>query len=741
MKNFSGLHFVCGAFAKLEIYGQKRLFEDHFQIEVIIGDKKDNYDLRDLLRFDFVEWALKGQHLQGDEFGAGIEKQLSMHTIYEDALATIDCSTDDTVVVYENLIDQQLQESENYEFFENPCDPAEAIELLIPFSHEIIHIMCQLTSGWCTDSKIFLNDDIVINILKAFAYLLVNINKQVDIFMKKNGVPLHMRIKTIDLFCINFVYHLDKNGLLSKYRLLLARTNNRLNEKDNAIATEFNKTGKTLMSYVHLLEIEMDGEHVNKLFLCAGSRYFAYEPHNQEKCKVIVLKHENDIQEQSEKLDLVKEFNTINKAMENRRLDILLPFFNGLPLDPYSRPKEFPSIYFVQAFYCYIDILAILTELREVYIYNLLPYHKTLPEAKERGEFLDSLFVTMVEAVLKKVEKLSSLFIQGFDEFPPELIPRLQEIRLQKFGVMGFCGKVDYLMIHRLFGQECPLRKSICHFIGHSRAVQLFFQITKKAELAEATIYNRLYGANDALSDADTLYAEHIKKYFVDERLHSAVIVKHPLSIGTVYYLEPVILTKRLVMQAVRDNVDLCGLFLENTANIDVSEFLPASLIEHLVIRLEIGVGVTRNFIITALKNIPTFNKIEVIVNSDMWKFLETVNLNTMRNCNRELCLILNVDSRMLLCRRKNRFRTDSASDIYKVFKSLIVANEQNIKLHVRVRRMESIKVDTDYARNKFIEFCKREYSCSDETAFSKLSFEEVPYDVGNESALSSVHL
>ncbi|KAI5152751.1 hypothetical protein ENBRE01_2977 [Enteropsectra breve] len=665
-----------------------------------------------------------------------------MHAIYEDALAAIDCSTDDTIVEYENLINQELQKSENYEFFENPSDPAETIELLIPFPHEIIHIMCQLTSGWCTDSIIPLNDDKVITILQAATYLLVNKSKLVDIFMKESGAPLHMRIKTIDLFCINFVYHLERNGLLSKYRILLKNTDNNLNEKDNAIAMKFNRMGKILMSYVHLLEIEMDGEHVNKLFLCAGSRYFSYEPHYRPECKVIVFKHEVNIIETLEKLDLIVELNVINKTMKNRRLDILLPFFDGFSFDPYSQPMVFPSNSFIGDFYRYIDLMEILPELQEVYIYNLLPFYKTMPKASESGEFLDSLFVTMVAAVLKKLDRLSSLFIQGFNEFPPELIPRLQEKSLKKFGAMGFCGKIDYLVIHQLFSKECSLKRSINHFIGHCRAVQLFFQITKRNNLEEATIYNRLFKLYDVLPEADRLYSEQIKEYFVGGNLNNAIIIEQPLNISTVYFKLPIILMKGMVLKASREGDRWVFIINEVSKQIEDKEFLIGSVIKRLVIRQGYNLHTHRVFIETAVKRIPTLSTVEIVINMNMWGLLQNLELNKIRNHNRELCLILNTDARtMLYGKNRNVFAEESTFSIYYVFEELLKNNDKNIKLKVKVRRMKSIKVDHDYARNKFIEFCKNRYSWSDENAFSKLSFEEIPYDVGNESALGSVHL
>ncbi|KAI5150829.1 hypothetical protein ENBRE01_1740 [Enteropsectra breve] len=742
MKIFSGLHFVCVAFAKLETYGQKRLFEDHFRIEVLTGDGSANYDLRDLLRFDFVEWALKGHHIQGGEFGARVEKQLAMHAIYEDALATINCSTDDTIAVYENLINQELTKSENYEFFENPSDPAEAIELPIPFTHEIIHIMCQLTSGWCTDSIIPLNDDNVITILQAATYLLVNRSKLVDIFMKENGAPLHMRIKTIDLFCINFVYHLEKNGLLSKYKILLKNTDNNLNEKDNTISMRFNRMGKIIMSYVHLLEIEMDGEHVNKLFLRAGSRYFAYEPHYRPECKVIVFKHKEYINYTLVKLDLIAELNTINKTMENRRLDIQLPFFDGFSLNPYSRLKEFPSVSFIEDFYRYLDLMEILPGLQEVYIYNLLPYYKTMPSASESGEFLDNLFVKMVEAVLLKLDKLSSLFIQGFVEFPPELIPRLQEKSLRKFGAMGFCGKIDYLVIHQLFSKECSLKRSINHFIGHCRAVQLFFQITKRDNLEEATIYNRLFKLYDVLPEADRLYSEQIKEYFVGGNLNNAIINEQPLNISTVYLMEPIILMKGVVLKASRDGTQWVFIINEVSKEIAAKEFLSGSVIRRLVIRQGNNLHTSRDFIITAVKRIPAFNTAEIVINTNKWSLLEYLELNKIRNHNRELSLIINVDARTMMYGKSKMVRgEDSTYAIYDVFSGLLKHNDKNIKLKVKVRRMGSIKVDHDYARNKFIEYCKNEYSWSDENAISKLFFEEIPYDSETEYALRSVHL
>ncbi|KAI5151162.1 hypothetical protein ENBRE01_1940 [Enteropsectra breve] len=755
MKKILKQLFSCTTMPQLENCRYTRLFEDHFRLNVSAEGWKESFDMRDLLKFDYMEWGLRGDHVKNKEFTNKINKQFSMYDIYEDALAKIKCSTNDTPEIYKKLINQQLQESKHHDFFESPTDPDGTIELVFPFSLKIIQIICQLTSGWCNESKILLTDDSVISILEASQHLFINRNKQVDVFTMENDAPLHMRIKVIDLFCINFVYQLERNALLSKYRFLLKNTIIETTEKEKVIVSVFKRMGNPLLSYIHHLEIKIENGQVSKLFLHENSKYFTYKQHYQEKCKVIFLKQESNIEESSEKLNLIKELNMINRAVENRRLVIVLPFFDDMINNTGKLPRDFPRTSFVQDFYFYTGLMEILPELQEVYIYNLLPYYKTVPYAREEGDFLDELFVKTVNTVLNKLKKLSSLYIQGFDEFPQELVPRLQEKSLKKFGVLGNCGKIDYLVIHKIFTKECSLRRTINHLIGHFRAVQLFFQITEKKELGEVTVCDSLFGANNSLSEADMIYSEHIKKYFVDGNLSKAVIVEKPLNIGKVYYINPLCIVVQLTSQTLSRRIQYRKFLNVELTSIDATEFLTGSLITHLVIQLETNTEFIRNFFKTALNVIPTIISVEIIINHNFWKDLLDLELDALRlPSNRELCLIFNVRANSMLYSEMiyalnedstlaiyQAFNEDFTFAIYQAFNDVVVKNKNNVKFKVKRRQMESLLTDSYNTKNKFIEFCRNENLCNDENAFSRLYFEEIPYDVDYESALRTIHL
>ncbi|KAI5151825.1 hypothetical protein ENBRE01_2413 [Enteropsectra breve] len=744
MKKFLEQLFSCTGIAKFENCGNTRLLEDLFRIGVRTEDMVASFDLRDLLKFDYVERAVKALPTQSDDFATANEPLIEMQEAYEDALGSISRSTNDTYKEHVSLLAEKLEENGFSKFLKKPSKLPKYLNVDIPHGHVLVNFICQLTSVWCSELNVQLDDNQVIDILEASADLQINKKKKVDVFINRNGKPQHLHIKVIDLFCINFVYLLKKAGLLSRYRALLKSNNTYFEDKEDKAISAIRNFGNPLLSYIRLLEIEMDDECVSGMFLCSESRYFAYEAHYREKCKVIVFNHKNDIPGPSERLDLITELNSINKIVENRRLDILLPYFDGFVFHTKEVSNKFISNSIVQDSYYYIDFIEILTGLQEVYIYNMLPHYKTLPTAKETEGYLNSLFVTIVNVVLEKLDGLNSLFIQGFNEFPQEFIPRLQKKRLRKFGAMGNCGKVDYLVIHRLFSTECPLKQSIGHFIGHCRAVQLFSQITKKIKLEEATVYNRLYGANYVLSEADELYSEQLKEYFVDGSLNNAVKLNHKLSIGTVYYMRPVAVAMQLSMQASTQHSQHYMLAKATSTVIDPSEFLTGSKFTHLIVQLENAVSsIIRDFVTKAIKEDSTIEMLEIIINGEDWPLLEDLNLGEVKLPNRGLNLILNVDAKTMLYGKKiHRHEKDSTSAIYWLFDELIVNKENNVKLKVKVRRQESSKMEACNAQNKFIELCKNRNSSIDSgNAFSRLSFEEILYDVGDDNALRSIHL
>ncbi|KAI5150167.1 hypothetical protein ENBRE01_1333 [Enteropsectra breve] len=743
MKKFLEQLISCTGIPKFENCGNTRLLEDLFRIGIRTEDRVARFDLRDLLKFDYVERAVKALPTQSNDFTTAHEPLIEMQEAYEDALGSISRSTNDTYKEHVSLLAEKLEENGFSKFLKKPSKLQKYLNVDIPHGHKLVNFICQLTSVWCNELNVQLDDNKVIKILEASADLQINKKKEVDVFINRNGKPLHLHIKVIDLFCINFVYLLKKAGLLPRYRALLKSKNTYFEDKEDKAIAAIRNFGNPLLSYIRLLEIEMDDVCVTSMFLCSESRYFAYEPHYREKRKVIVFNHENNIPGPSQRLNLITELNSINKIVENRRLDILLPYYDGFVFHSNERPGKFPSISFVQDFYRYIDFIEILTGLQEVYIYNMLPHYKTLPTAKETEGYLNSLFVTIVNVVLEKLDGLNSLFIQGFNEFPQEFIPRLQKKRLRKFGAMGNCGKVDYLVIHRLFSTECPLKQSIGHFIGHCRAVQLFSQITKKIKLEEATVYNRLFGAHDVLSEADELYSEQLKEYFVDGSLNNAVKLNHPLSIGTVYYMRPVAVAMQLSMQASRQHSEYYKLANATSTVIDASEFLTGSKFTHLIVQLENNLSIVNNFVTTAIKEDSTIDMLEIIINGMQWSWLEFLNLGKVKMPSRGLNLILNVDAKtMLYGKTIQEYEEDSTSAIYWLFDELIVNKENNVKLKVKVRRQEALKMEAFNTQYKFIELCINENSSiGSGNAFSRLSFEEILYDVNNDYALRSIHL
>ncbi|KAI5149791.1 hypothetical protein ENBRE01_1120 [Enteropsectra breve] len=307
MANLLLLALLWKHFSSIPRLNDIRMFEKQFQVSITTKDSTDTFDLRDVLSAKVIERALRGIHRQNIELSPKLDLQFKMYDLYEDARLEIESSVSDTYKVHCARIQENMMASDHYEDFVNARTVPEKFDLALPVECEYIRNVFKLTTGWCQELDLFFDDEKVAKTLTAFDYLEIDHDKEVDVFYEQNGVPVHLRIRTIHLFCINIVYLLETQEMLEDYKLILtadekisvAKAFNKTlicegGAEHSGIASLIKNTGP-LAHYICLLQIKMEMQHVINLFLGTESAYFVYDLLHEENCKSLRLQHKNDL--------------------------------------------------------------------------------------------------------------------------------------------------------------------------------------------------------------------------------------------------------------------------------------------------------------------------------------------------------------------------------------------------------------------------------------------------------------
>ncbi|KAI5151273.1 hypothetical protein ENBRE01_2020 [Enteropsectra breve] len=562
MKGGATLALICKAFCRLDARGHKRPFEKEFSIKIGPDDTSPEVDFRDLCRsqsFRSIGCLPTAQDTSAQEH------LVQMNEAYEDAVKSIESK--DTYEQFNEAVINRLKEQGTYGLFENYRKSLnkfhnKSLQLDIStqdMQPEILHAVFRLMSGWCESLDISFDGEKAEKILRAYEILDISGEKETDIFMDNDGKPLHLRIKQSNLFCINFVYLLKKYGIFGiyyeqaiykDYKTVDSETKHKRVQK-NSVFIQFRNLPQ-LPAYLRLLKLEMDEDFVSRLYLCSGSHYFVYKMQLIENCKIIRLQHENDSSSDYTRLDLVDVLNSLNSPGISKRLEILTPFFDSSAEKEcrWGERFEIPGGFY-QSFHGYLDFMAIPLGVTEVYINSLMSNIEKRPltggicEAFASVDDGDVHLVWTVKTALRTITGLTGLVIQGFNKFPEELVPLLQKTPLEKFGVMSFYGIVDYVVNNRIFREECALKKSIRHFVGHYSALYLLSYYYETWMINTATLLDRLYGGKIAYCSDENEDWEEIKKFFENENSNGMIVVRagERVKIDTVYHMEKSVLS------------------------------------------------------------------------------------------------------------------------------------------------------------------------------------------------------
>ncbi|KAI5148004.1 hypothetical protein ENBRE01_0064 [Enteropsectra breve] len=736
-------------YSSMPVYDDERMFEKQFQVSINTKDSTDTFDLRDLFKSKVVEQAVRGTHLRDIEATPRLKVLLEMYDLYENALSKIKCSIADTHRVQCEHIQKIMMTHNHYDIFLKENEPADIMLFSLHVASSVLNSVFKLTNGWCHELRFFVDDETISDILMAFNYLELDHEKQVDVFFKHSGAPLHLRIKTIDLFCINVVYLLETHGLLEDYRSLLtagyktsvaSAYNEYLgveNKHDRKkIAALIKKTGP-LAHYICLLHIKMEKHRVKSLFLGTESVYFVYDLLHEENCKSIRLQHKNDFNEESSRLDLIVELNTLSPRMINRKLNIMLPFCRDFMYKQYLRPLKFNSNS-VLISHSFTHLMGIFNELTEVCISNLIHFSEKDSVSQRQEEYVYGLLIDTVLTVIKQLPGLNALFIRGFHKFPDALIPVLKKKALKKFGAMSTHGALDYLVIYRLFDENSPLKKSITHFVGHFRALIFISKFLPKNQIKEATLAHWIAGARVDFFDDEKNVVKQIRKYFKNGCLYEAVIPGEALEIDTFYCMELSFLTHNTNMNANRPLLAPITEFRHSSTYIWGTEIVDSCTIRKVVACNDPGTDAFLEGLTKAAESaFKTIKIIEIIVKDHEHICFESMSnyLRYFKSSNS--CLILNINvHRYMSNQTDNRLQPIYARDFSYLIRRIVFENNMTITL--RLRRSRS---STDEVIHSLMESFKNEYENQGFNVGNRLRFEYAGYNIVNESSLKSIRM
>ncbi|KAI5150126.1 hypothetical protein ENBRE01_1313 [Enteropsectra breve] len=732
--------FFCKALSKLILNSQQRPYTDQFKVTLTAGATTRNFDYRDLVvSKQFENSFLFCAKNVGNDIPSGLDLLIKMNELYEDVQKELPSSPSDSYETYAKQMEEELKKSEFFNTFKDKNVPEEIDDLFLSFPLDIIFDVLQLASGWCDGLDISFAEERASELLRAFDYIDINCEKEVDLFFDNRGAPLHLRIRAINLFCINFVYLLKKNALLARYKALLKCAYNRPKDNERKLLYALKGSKKPLLNYIQLLEIKTEGDSVTNLFIGSDSFYFAFKLLYESNSKVIFLQSEYDLKRWvkpvSPRLDLIVELNTINKPI-TIRLDIQMPFFyisegvlrNLIDMNPSE---------YLYKYNHYVALIGIHKEITEVYIEYLSPLIKKVQYSLENVNEVDDLLIDMVLAVFEELDNLRSLLIRGFITLPERLVELVRNKKLEKFGAMSWNGQIDYYAIYQIFKTECPLSQSIRHFIGHYRALEFLIRLIEsnelKTQIREATISDIIAGhraslvnivRNEAsLAYYERIYGNAVKEYFVGDSTKNELKHSSPIYLETFYYMQPSILTH--ILNA-RDEIVGDGALGRQAITISAREIYRKCKINRLVMH---EVGKAKQFICDinkiATNGAIKINTIEVI-HSMRFYCNNMTYLEGYKNTG-DACLVLNLED-------------FEDNDLCSLFNQFVIEPNNGSRLKVRYRVKCSDERSVEKLKSIFINHYKELYKIEVPLDFAGIEFIDVPYNVGDDALLQKIH-
>ncbi|KAI5151205.1 hypothetical protein ENBRE01_1971 [Enteropsectra breve] len=743
MKILPTIAIICNTLSKMVPNSCQRPYTNQFKITLKDSNITKIFDFRDLFMSKQFQMAYFAGNGSRSEVSSELDLLIRKNDLYQNVLAEIKvyCSTSDTYEYYEKLIESKLKKHDSFSLFIADCVSKEAQEFNLSFSLQVLYDVFQMTTGWCYNLNEFLTEEKALEFLKAFEFLEIPYEEEIDLYFDDDGKPFHLRIKAINLFCINFVYLLQTHCILDRFRALLNNEETQHEDENGQVITAWIKQTKPLESYIRLLKIDLVESYVSKIFLGSEAVFFAYDLLYENNGERIFLNAaDQNTNEPFTELNFVAEINMLNHRA-NKRLEILMPFFVPVFKKRDSSPLTIPSD-FEHNFSLYIQLMCILSDIAEVYIYNLLPLCSSSQADQIPEMNIDEFLISIVEITLKTLPELKSLFINGFVTFPDELVQIVSEAALEKFGVMGYYGEIDYIVVDKIFQNECPLKKSITHFVGHYGALSYIFEVFPDMQIRDTTSCNMLYEFPGDLPPEEKAYAEKINVNFKNGNLRGKVRSSKRIYIRNFTYMDPAILVKqdpRYLFKPLGDS----GNHVETTTHFTYAkDALKNCKIENLTMcAITSTMHYVRNIHLMVTNLALYIEAFEFILNyfdiPSSYTIYNAIS-SAMQNGNH---LILNLDANIVINSETGCDFNNNIEGICYVFHSVVVETSRDVKLTLKLRNKESEIFDVELLKASFSMFCEKFCGKIQEEKYENLTIEYMSYNINNAQMLEAIRL
>ncbi|KAI5148003.1 hypothetical protein ENBRE01_0063 [Enteropsectra breve] len=801
MKIFLISGFISRVFSRIVLAPLQRPYKDQYAVTLKSDTMAVSFDFRDLLVSGPIERAFSYAKEEGVQISPWLDLLVEFNEVYEQALQDLSCSPANAYDLHDKLLNDELKKSVLFHKFINENFPEELDDFIKVFPLDIVYDVFQLTSGWCESLSIKFSESRAFEILRAYDYLEISGEKKADLFFNENGEPVRLRLKIIDLFCINFVYLLGKHELLKKYRsffnsveedddepifsselysnsekmnssagaliknmhlfsrimkaiadISIETENEELIERakdaeDNKNTARINaiKSIEPLKDYICLLKVIKNDGRVGNLFLSCGDYIFVHKLLYGENATMISLTNKKK-NYSNPRVDLIDEFKTCKLPMSNRRLEIMLPFSEYYGGNDRFVTSKIPRD-FAQCISCYANFMPIYKDINEVYIYSLLDLYKESPKTGMTNKPMIRYLVNMVVKALKEFSGLRSLLIDGFYEFPDELIPELQESKLSQFGAVSFYKNIDYHVINRIFSKECPLRKSISQFIGRFSSLQLLSTYIPAKQIKTAVIYIEEEERYRDFTKNERAFFEQISNYFAEQNFKKNMVLSNQFEIETVYFQRLKFEVEESALSSARPELGLENYFIRGEGYDLASEITSKCRISQVkTFNYNDSTGFISRCISRVILGNRYIKKIEIIINN-----YDKLDMAAERSKIFRLdhsCLILNMNAQRLIDRAtKSTLCKNTAHGIFLIYASYVHENYNNAVLKIRLRQRRSDKFDYERLMSSLLAYIKTEcirYYRSDNHGYLKnksVEFDKDIYEVNNDLATQVIRL
>ncbi|KAI5148400.1 hypothetical protein ENBRE01_0306 [Enteropsectra breve] len=507
---------LCECDSAVSFFDSKeRLLSNHFMTSVANEDRDTAiFDLRDVKELCRLDVNLFKTEKMRDLEKTVLLRQIKALELIAEAHNEAGAKLYESENEYMKRIQQCISNEENHALFDTLANSISAgIIISKNIDFEILKMICEMRSNWCHNLEVKADREILKRIIENLKYLNSNTKETADVFISKRNSQIHLRINRYVLFCINFVYLIQKNADFNDLSSDLAQL---------CIGFE---NSHFLKAAINLFKVKIvEGEAVgvlvrkNDAYFREGTKhddgmryaslFVPKHRHNGNSAKKCTSKSHSTL----DLIDITDKFNFLNqKSFDIKRINIVIPKFKEL--DDEEAMEETYRI--IRAYY---DFMVIFSDITDVHIYN--PATSALNRIREKKNCLhyirkvfgtgtmkclasnpianeNSFYEIVLEEIcrnsMRSLKKMTELSIMGYISLTDGTVDFLRNSQLQKLGLLSYFKQVDLLNIGRVFEGKSSIRKTLTHFSGNYYSVEKICEMMRNTKLCHVKQLNYFF--------------------------------------------------------------------------------------------------------------------------------------------------------------------------------------------------------------------------------------------------------